>query len=278
MSGIVFFRTQQLQAIIDFYTTKIGCQVWIDQNDCVILQNGNLRFGFCDREEADTEGMITFFYESMEEVDKMFAELSSIAVAPPATNDKYNIYQFFARDPEGRNLEFQYFQTPTAAYLSGDDLLLTRRSIRQFAQAEISDAVVDNLLELCRFAPTSCNTQSYYFKIIRDRSLIEKLAQVRGSNSAPIGRAPLAVAIVADPQLTKRPDQDGCIAAYHFLLAARFYGLGTCWIAAMDVGEVKDILGIPKDHYVATVTPLGYPADLPVNAPERKERSWFVRE
>jgi hypothetical protein len=46
----------------------------------------------------------------------------------------------------------------------------------------------------------------------------------------------------------------------------------------MDRDEVKDILGIPKDHYVATVTPLGYPVDKGKVAPERKDVSWYLRE
>ena len=87
----------------------------------------------------------------------------------------------------------------------------------------------------------------------------------------------MAVAICSDPALTKRYVQDGCIAAYHFILSAWFHGLGTCWIAAMDADAVKDRLGIPRDQYVATVTPVGYPEQTPVKTPERKPVSWFLR-
>ena len=88
----------------------------------------------------------------------------------------------------------------------------------------------------------------------------------------------MAVAIVADSEISKRYVQDGCIAAYHFLLAAWYYGLGTCWIAAMDGEEVKEMLAINQNHYVATVTPLGYPeGDIPP-MPERKKLDWFLRK
>ncbi len=73
----------------------------------------------------------------------------------------------------------------------------------------------------------------------------------------------MAVVVCSDPAMSKRHIQDGCIVAYHFTLAAWNFGLGTCWIGGMDTEEVKEKLGIPQDHYVATVTPLGYPSEQP---------------
>ncbi|MBN1211520.1 MAG: nitroreductase family protein, partial [candidate division Zixibacteria bacterium] len=81
-----------------------------------------------------------------------------------------------------------------------------------------------------------------------------------------------------DPTISNRFIQDGCIAAYHFIMAAWFYGLGTCWIADMDRDEVKAKLNIPPEHYVATITPLGYPLSPNKKAPERKAREEFIKE
>jgi nitroreductase len=106
--------------------------------------------------------------------------------------------------------------------------------------------------------------------------LLDWLSGVRGRNSEPIGRATAAVAVVADPARSRRHVQDGCIAAYHLLLAAWLFGLGTCWIAAMDRDDVKEELSIPRDHYIATVTPLGYPAESP-HTPQRRSKEEIVR-
>jgi len=89
--------------------------------------------------------------------------------------------------------------------------------------------------------------------VIRDRNKVELLASLRGSSSSPIARAPLPVAICSDASKTLRLEQDGCIAAYHFILAAWTHGLGTCWIAAMDREEVKDVLGIPMRCLLKTI-------------------------
>lgn len=277
MSGIVFFKTKKLDELKKFYINEVGCDIWLEQADCVLFRHGNFIFGLCQRDEFDTGGMLTFFFENREEVDSMYEKFKDIAVSEPSHNKKYEIYQFFARDPEGRMLEFQYFDHPVDSHFMADELLLTRRSIRKFKEVEVPQEILDKVFELCRFAPTSMNTQSYYFKIIRDRKLLEKLAGVRQKSSLPIGNAPMAVAICSNPELSRRHIQDGCIAAYHFLLAAWTHGLGTCWIAAMDREEVKQMLDIPDSHYVATVTPLGYPLKSDKLPPERKDVSWFIK-
>jgi nitroreductase len=277
MSGIVFFKTNKLDDLKKFYIDKIGCAPWMEQADCALFRHGNFIFGFCRRDEVDIGGIITFFYETREAVDRMFAGLADIALDRPKFNDKYAIYHFFARDPEGRMVEFQSFDHHLDSHFMADELMRTRRSIRKYEPTAPPAEVIGKLFELCRFAPTSMNAQSYYFKIIDDRSILENLAQIREKGSLPIGNAPMAVAICSDPGLSRRHIQDGCIAAYHFLLAAWSLGLGTCWIAAMDRDEVREMLNIPRDHYIATITPLGYPIRRDKETPERREAAWFLR-
>jgi nitroreductase len=278
MSGIIFLGTKKLAEIHDFYINNVGCDLWMDQGGCQIFRHGNMLFGFCDRDHVDDQGVITFFYEKKNDVDIMYERFKSIALDSPKLNETYKIYHFYASDPEGRSIEFQQFDNPVYQYLSGDSLLLSRRSIRKFTDQKIDEDILQKVLNISCYAPTSMNTQSYYFKIIKDNELMRKLAGTRGKSSVPIYKAPMAVAICSDPNLSKRHVQDGCIGAYHFMLSSWFHGLGTCWIAAMDRDDVKDWLNIPQDHYVATVTPLGYPQHLNFNAPERKDISWFVKE
>jgi hypothetical protein len=109
MAGILFQTTKNLSKIIDFYTTKIKAKIWIKQNDCIILKHDNFLLGFCQREKISTGCLITFFYQTKQEVDTMFQILKDHAVTTPTKNTKYNIYQFFAKDPEDRDLEFQAF-------------------------------------------------------------------------------------------------------------------------------------------------------------------------
>ena len=276
MSGILFFKTRDKDGVKEFYQTQVGMDVWLEQKDCVILKHGNLLVGFCTRDETDTCGMLTFFYPTKEEVDTMYERMKSRAEDTPKENEKYDIYHFFAKDPENRIIEFQAFLHPVDSYQTGDELLITRRSVRNFKDEKIPDEILWKLFEVCRYAPTSRNSQSYYFLAVSDKEKIDYLASVRKGSSEPIGRAPMTIVICSDPSLSKRHIQDGCIAAYHFTLAAWNFRLGTCWIGGMDREEVKEQLGIPQNHYVATVTPLGYPAKHPTLR-ERKPAKEYVK-
>ncbi|TRO46689.1 VOC family protein [Candidatus Bathyarchaeota archaeon] len=109
MSGIVFLSTTMRDEMVEFYTSRFGMTVWIEQEDCTILREDNLILGFCQRDKADSCGIITFWVGSNGEVDALHAKHSDIAEGPPQVNERYRIYHFFLRDPEGRRLEIQRF-------------------------------------------------------------------------------------------------------------------------------------------------------------------------
>ncbi|QLD84962.1 VOC family protein [Natronomonas halophila] len=113
MDGIVFFRTERLEEVVEFYTEAVGAEVWLEQSDCTILAAGDFRFGFCDREEAETDGILTFVVDSRERVDLLYDQLHTVADDEPRYNETYEIYQFFAADPEGRTVEVQVFEHET---------------------------------------------------------------------------------------------------------------------------------------------------------------------
>ncbi|ERG89970.1 MAG: hypothetical protein J07HX5_02143 [halophilic archaeon J07HX5] len=109
MDGIVFFATEQHDTVVEFYTA-LGATVWLEQPDCTILQAGAFRFGFCVRERADTNGIVTFVFENRAGVDDAYDRLGDCVDDPPQYNETYEIYQCFATDPEGRTVECQTFE------------------------------------------------------------------------------------------------------------------------------------------------------------------------
>jgi nitroreductase len=276
MAGYVALKTQNLQEMRTFYQSRLSMTVWLEQVEGVILNHGNLLLGFYEREGAEMQEPITFFYETVEDVDAVYQTLADHALGEPQLNEERGLFHFFARDPEDRLLEFRALLHPRHPYLAGEELLIGRRSIHVFEDEPVPDEILWKLFEICRYAPSSMNRQPWSFIVIRNREKIEFLAGLRQKSSAAIASAAIAVAICADSRISKRPEQDGCIAAYHFMLAAKLFGLGTCWIAAMDQDEVKDALGISRDLYVATITPLGYPAERP-EAGSRKDVESMVR-
>lgn len=113
MSGIVFFATERHDAVIEFYVDRVGARVWLEQPGCTILSYEGFRVGFCDRDETDDCGVVTFVFDAADEVDATYERLADVADGPPRDNDDYDIYQFYASDPDGRTVEFQTFRHET---------------------------------------------------------------------------------------------------------------------------------------------------------------------
>ena len=110
MSGIVFFKTEKLEQLKLFYRDRLGAELWKDQGDCLIFEKNGFRFGFCEREPAENCGILTFVFDSKTKVEGIYEELEDLAEGKPVSRQPdYDIYQFFARDPEDRTLEFQCF-------------------------------------------------------------------------------------------------------------------------------------------------------------------------
>lgn len=115
MAGIVFFQTEQRPAIVEFYTEQLDYNVWLEQEaGCTILKRDTMLLGFCDGETTETDGIVTIVVGDRESVDSRYEELSEFAAESPHENDDFDIYQFFATDPDGRTVEVQTFlhETP----------------------------------------------------------------------------------------------------------------------------------------------------------------------
>ncbi|MDZ7702656.1 MAG: VOC family protein [Halobacteriales archaeon] len=109
MTGITFFGSRALEAVVAFYVDRLGAEVWLEQPDCTVLKYDNQLLGFCARDDAETDGTLTFVVDDREAVDALHDALADVARGEPVENERYEIYQFFADDPEGRTVEVQAF-------------------------------------------------------------------------------------------------------------------------------------------------------------------------
>jgi nitroreductase len=140
-----------------------------------------------------------------------------------------------------------------------EDLLKTiadRRSIRQYTGGNVSREQLMALARAGMAAPSSRDTRHFYFILIDEEAVIQKL--VTGLPYAQmLLTAKHAVIVASDLQAahggggTDYWAQDCSAAAENVLLAAKAMGLGSCWTAAHPreerVAHVKQVLGLP-DH------------------------------
>lgn len=112
---IPFYPCRDLEATRDFYGRDLGLGIERDQGSCLIFRAGRGYLGFCQHESAlpDHPGLILTLV--LGDVDGAYRRLQRLAVeteGPPRTNERFGIYHFFARDPDGYRLEVQRFLEP----------------------------------------------------------------------------------------------------------------------------------------------------------------------
>jgi nitroreductase len=154
-----------------------------------------------------------------------------------------------------------------------------RRSIREFMEDKpVEEEKLRKILEACRDAPSSNNSQPWEFIVVRNKGTLKEIAK-----EAPYGpflaHVPMAVAIVTDPEVSPNWHViDGAILTQNFALAAHALGLGTCWVGGMNRDKVKELLNVPKGMNLLTVLPLGYPAGKPAAKPRKALRGLIHHE
>jgi nitroreductase/NAD-dependent dihydropyrimidine dehydrogenase PreA subunit len=164
-------------------------------------------------------------------------------------------------------------------------LLKSRRSVREFREELVPEALVREAIEAARWAPTAVNRQPLHWLVIQTPSEVKRLAglvidYLRSINKLEPRYAPFIELWEQgkDPILRNAPhlvvihapddwiwsSVDSAIALTQFELAAVANGIGTCWAgflmrAANGYSPLREALGIPEGHSVFGALMYGFP-------------------
>lgn len=178
-----------------------------------------------------------------------------------------------------------------------------RRSIRKFTSQEVSQDLINQMLEAARLAPSGSNIQPWRFKIVQDKEVLKKIVPIAGNHtfiqdasvlficccdltafknrknritelmqtgalSNEIGKRILQKAEIEskpyDPLSFRHiADLNTAIAIEHIVLMAVSLGLGSCWIRMFNEQELKKLLCLPENIAITALLPVGYPAEFP---------------
>ena len=111
---ITFLYVRDLLRSAEFYETILGLPLVTDQGSCRIYRATGAEgyLGICERDSTAASGDTLIFTLVTLDVDGWYREVSERGWAcehPPRLNERYNIYHFFLRDPDGYKLEIQRF-------------------------------------------------------------------------------------------------------------------------------------------------------------------------
>ena len=166
-----------------------------------------------------------------------------------------------------------------------------RRSIRKYADRNVPEEMLNQILEAVRWAPSWTNCQCWEVVVIRDPAIKAQLQSTFPPRGNPafkaIVQAPVLLAICAksrvsgyykDLATTKFGDwmmYDLGLATQNLCLMAHHLGLGTVIAGLFDHERARGMIDVPDGFELVTLIPLGYPAKVG-GAPQRREVHDFV--
>jgi nitroreductase len=176
------------------------------------------------------------------------------------------------------------------------ELLVKRRSIRNFQNKEIPIGLIKEIVDDSILAPSAGNGQPWEFIVITNSELIDRISseckknllERMASNPDDYAKryekmlqkeafhifyhAPAVIYILGKTGL-KNLKVDCTLAASYLMMSATSRGLGTCWVNFGTVIRdpvLRRDLGLQDDHKIVAPIALGYPAKIP-GIPHRKD-------
>ncbi len=144
--------------------------------------------------------------------------------------------------------------------------IMTRRSFRAFKDAPVTEEQIKTLLEAAMNAPSAGDGRPWHFVVTTDRAQLDALAVEVDEGNEMFKQAQAAVLICLDRLLEGFGgfgEQDCSCAAQNLQLAAHDMGLGTVWIAIINVpprtAGCRKVLGVPDEQIPFALFPLGVP-------------------
>ena len=145
------------------------------------------------------------------------------------------------------------------------DLVISRHSTRQCTGDKIPDEIIDKVIEIASYAPSSWGGHPIEFIIIRDKKTLTKLGDCKAMGDGPLRHSDVALVPIIDSTNLELWKEDASVASTYILLAAEYFVIGACWIH-MDgrngknkssSEEIKDLLGIPSKYKILNCISLG---------------------
>ena len=100
------------------------------------------------------------------------------------------------------------------------EIVRSRRSIRSFSGEHIPDEVLDRILEMAAYAPSSWGGHPVEYIVIRDRKILRELARCKQMGAGPLAYGDAAIVPIIDKRNLELWVEDAAEASTYLLLAA----------------------------------------------------------
>jgi len=163
--------------------------------------------------------------------------------------------------------------------MNAQEVLYSRRSIRNYSTEPVSDLALQEILEAAMSAPSAGNQQPWHFVMIDDRKLLDQVPDIH-PHALMCREAPVAVLVCGDPTLEKHQGywvQDCAAATENLLLSIHALGLGGVWVGVYPreerITRLRKLLNIPEHVFPFALVPIGHPAEQKPARPDRYNKA-----
>lgn len=158
-----------------------------------------------------------------------------------------------------------------------DEFALSRHSIRAYANKDISDEDILNIVKLAQTAPSACNRQDVKVICVKNPDKVKKLMEMH-QGAKGFGMPSCVMLVVSDLRMYGKyemslPYFDGGLFTMNLLYAIHYYGFGSCpliWEDFCNGKMIRDIVDIPDYFMVNVLIPVGEMPDIPIVAVSKK--------
>ncbi len=178
-----------------------------------------------------------------------------------------------------------------------------RRSIRDYADREVSDEALRAIIAAGVQAPNALGLQPWQFVVVKDRDLmrrasdycrpilIERLEEedrpgteefllaLKDPRYSIFYNAPVLVLVLGAQKIVSSVI-DCTLCAENMMLAAWALGIGSCWVGSATLVQQNPgllaALKVPDDHQIVAPLIFGYPAPLQPKPGRREPRITWI--
>lgn len=152
----------------------------------------------------------------------------------------------------------------------------SRRAVREWATTDVTDEVINQVLDAARYAPSPLNVQPWHFIVIRNADTIKKImgAAKHGTFAAEAPVIIIGTALngnTADEWLYEHEPNiynfSTVCAMENMWLSLADLQLVGCWVT-LNKDVAKEILAIPITHQIVGSLAIGYKKEVsPIHKP-----------
>ncbi len=154
--------------------------------------------------------------------------------------------------------------------MNGIETILSRKSVREFSDREISKEDVKTILTAGMSGPTAVNMRPFEFIVTQKPEVLEKISEANGPYSGPLKNAKLGILVCGDTDKGYLGKEgywaiDCAIAAQNLILAANALGIGSVWLGTYPekakYSALQKLFSLKSNVIPFATLAFGYPLD-----------------